>query len=266
MNTNRRPTLEEISLYYDGLLQGEAKDRVEAFLNANPETDPMMRLFQDFECAQENDISEAEVDRLLANNLQEIHSRIYKVNQSREIGWFYLLSPRFICGTIAVLLCLAIGISMLERGDPSMNSPLDTPKIAQAPERGSDTPEIGPAPTVPTTMVSAPDVLKERDVQVNEVQKQAILTMALYAKSALNTGMETVAEKSRGVSQNLALLDENTPLAFDVVRSALDQPAFQAQGDTIQATNSSTEALAKLGRQQLALGLGASMISMISVF
>ncbi len=246
MKQNSRPTVEELSLYYDGLLDGEAKERVEAALSSNPECHDLLNLFEQFDRSMEPAVTESEIDNVLDNTIQHVHDRLVEQPRQREWGWYFIFNPKFLASAFSVLLIFSL---VMVDWNPSTNTPQSNnpdPMIAQFPTTNQQQQEI------------------ERP-ELDEVQKKALLALTDTAKTYFNKGLDYAGEKTTAIKETLTNLPEDTQAGMTIgaFKSALSGQKSEKQSPN---ENSVSQKLVKAGQQQIALGLGASMLTLITVF
>ena len=220
MNQNKRPTLEELSLYYDGLLEGNQKDWVEEWLQKDQSSRQMLNLFHDLECAAEPNLSEDELNQLLGNTVQQVHERILQ-EPRRQDGWFFLFKPRWILTALGTVLLFAVVFTQWETGNIISND--HTAQVHQNKE----------------TNLADLNAKIERP-ELSPVQKQAMLALGNSAKSYFDKGLNYATERTQKVKETLS--NES-----DVLTSA-------------------QEKMIKEGQRQIAIGLGASVLTLLTVF
>lgn len=246
MKQNSRPSMEELSLYYDGLLDGEAKERVEAALNTDPECRDLLNLFEQFDSTMEPAISESEIDNLLDNTIQQVHERLVEAPRRSEWGWCFIFNPKFLASAFSVLLI--VSLVMVDWNPSSVTPQPDNPDpiIAQ----------------VPTTNQQQQTI--ERP-ELDEIQKKALLALTDTAKTYFNKGLDYAGEKTTAIKETLTNLPEDTQAGMTIgaFKSALSGQKTEKQTPN---ENSVSQKLVKAGQQQIAIGLGASMLTLITVF
>jgi len=242
MKETERPTLQEISLYYDGLLEGEAKRRVEAALADGGASHTALKLFQQFDCALEPKLSDAEIDNLLSDTVQQVRVRIHQAPRRREGGWYFLLNPRFLAAAVGSVLLFA---------------------VAMMDWRGTDQ-----APSNQVAIGTADSNDKIERPELTLVQQQAMQAVTNTAKSYLSKGWDYASEKSGVLKDTLAVLpqDSDAVVAVDILRDAGSAKSNSAsQGAAASSTPSKAkETLAWVGRQ-LVLGLSVSLMTLLSI-
>ena len=244
MSSDNRPTMEEFSLYYDGLLEGEVKKRVEEYLATIEEPEIMLSLFKQFDQALEPCLPDEEVNRLLSTNLQEIHDKIYRTEQRvTETGWRFS-DPEAHSGSGFALMFIAAGVSLMQQEHPNQQNQIivkeDRP-IPQPTVHSMDLPQNQQIAQSPPANPGPSRNRMEDQPQVSEAQKQMILALAQYAKNAVNSGVETITEQTQGIRAEVT-------------------------GNIDDSGTKPVDQIARLSRQQVAIGLGASMLSMMMVF
>lgn len=243
MNEKQKPTFEQFSLYFDGLLPEDEKRQVEEYLQTN-QSCKAMQMMEAIDAALQPDLSDEAIDQLLSNTVQEVHARIQQQVPRREGNWFFLLSPKFILTSALALLFVMAGISLI---------PWD--QWSQGPQVASIDQE--------DTSFQIPSLDKVQEV----AQGQALISMAQLAKKALDGGVDYVAKQSesskdsfQGTSQTLVAN------AIKTVRSAQEPLPAPDQVSSASTEPSAAMSLASAGKTQLALGLGASVLQLVTVF
>jgi len=254
MNENKRPSLEELSLYYDGQLPPQDAQRVEAWLTGQDGHDPAWEMMHAFDDAMQPDLSDDAIDQLLSNNVQEIHQKIFETERRTESGWLFFLQPKFLASAFGVFLLIAVGISFMQESDTNRSNPDVT--IAS-----NDTDQVNPSDSED----QGADDQNAGDQALRAMEEQMVLALTGYAKSALNTGYDYANKQSQALMKNLdaAQQGQPRPLALDAVRMTLSQNAGQ---DENAEANPAAEKLAAVGKRQVAIGVGATMLTMMNVF
>ncbi|HOJ61043.1 MAG TPA: hypothetical protein PK878_12215 [bacterium] len=263
MTENRKPTLEELSLFYDGLLDEEEARRVAASLEENEPSRCLLAAFGDFDAALRHNLPEDQFDSLLRDNLKHIQERL--AGQERRArprtasvwGWF--LNPWNLAAGFAGILILFCVFSLFEQQSGV------APQIAVQIPSGMDgmIPEADTGPV--TNHVSLAEM---KDAALTEAQKGAILALASLARSALSTGFEYAKETTSPLGKTLESLPETSELglAVSAIRSSVPQPAESVPESPESTLNPASATIARTGTRQLALGLGTTLLSMICVF
>lgn len=245
----------ELSLYYDGLLDGEKRKEVETWLNDHEESKCLLQVFERFDSALETDLPDDQLESLLGDNLKSVHERLIQEDPQRRKEsvslWDWLLMPRNLLAGLAGLLVLfglySAIVPMEYPGNPAL--------VASA----------VPTPT-PTVETDEPAGEKSKEPVVNEAQKQVILAAAGLAKRAFSSGVDYAKEQGKPLGESLKVLPQTADL-----RAVLQ--SFASTGDQESESNQYTtqkelspgDQLARSGAKQLAIGLGASLLSLISV-
>ena len=239
MNDKRKPTLEQLSFFYDGLLSEDDQKWVKEYLDSESSCHAM-DLFQIMEASLEPDLSEDQIDLVLSNTIQEVHARIEEVRPRRESSWNFLFSPKLILGgavAVLFLLCVATTVDWHKGSIPG--------QIAQVQQDENNLPSI--------------DQLKER------AQGEALLKMARMTKSALQSGVDYAARQTE--SSKGSFEGSKQTLVANALRTAMNPESPQASTN-IPGTSESSAAvsLADVSKKQLAIGLGVSVLHLVSVF
>lgn len=261
MNENNRPSLEELSLYYDGQLPPEDAQRVKAWLSGQEGHDPALDMMHAFDEAMQPDLSDDAIEQLLSNNVQEIHQRIFESERRTDSGWLFFLQPKFLASALGVFLMLAVGISLMQESDTNRasdnNATIARNNTAETTQPGSG--DEGQKTGNQNTEENA------GDQALRAMEEQMVLALTDYAKSALNTGYDYANKQGQSLMKNLdaAQQDQPRPLALDAIRMTLSQSGGEDKGTE---ANPAAENLAAVGKQQVAIGVGATMLTMINVF
>lgn len=263
MMEKRKPTLEQLSLFYDGLLDEDEARAVAAYLAENEPCRCVLSAFGDFDAALQPDLPEDQLDTLLHDNLKTIHERLAvherRVRPQELSIWGWLLNPRnLLAGLAGVLLLFGVYAVYEHNSGPAPQIAVQTPPPA---------PSVNPhAETEPPFEYESFSEMKA--AALSEAQKGAILAFAGMAKSALSTGYEYARETASPLKKTLESLPENSKLglAVNAIRSSVPQANESVPDAQAAAPNTATATLARAGTQQLALGLGTSFLSLITVF
>ncbi len=266
MNQKQKPDLHDLSLYYDGLLDREKSAEIEAQLEQNQSDKRMLDVFKRFESALDSDLDDDRFDQLLNNNLTSIHERLIteeKTHRKQSISiWDWMLMPRnLLAGLAGLLIIFGVfsSIAPMDQG-PTMvaiNNDHGKSDVETGKGKGVITDDIHDQPTI--------DLDNEEPV-VDEAQKQVLIAATGYAKSAFSSGFDYAREKSQPIGKTLSAIPQTADLgiALKAFTSAGSQPDKATDsGEAI--TLSANQLLARTGVKQLALGLGASLITLISV-
>ena len=243
MNDKRKPDFEQLSLFYDGVLSGEEQAKIKEYLDSAPD-DPAVKLFQHMDAALELDITEEQIDLVLSNTIQEVHARINQITNRRESSWGVLFSPKLLFGgvmALLLLLCAATTIDWQKGTNPAS-------QIATA-EKEYVLPTI--------------DELKER------AQGEALLQMARMTKSAFQSGVEYAAkqtEPSKGSFEGTKQTLIASALQTAMKAEAEPDPSPETSNTQSADQSSPSETLANMGKNQLAIGLGVSVLHLVSAF
>lgn len=256
MNEKRRPNLQDLSFYYDGLLDMEKRKEVEEWLGKSEKEKELLTLFASFDAAMQDDPPDDRIDSLLDGNLTEIHKRLIQDDHQRRREsvsfWDWLLLPRHILAGVAGVLIL---FGIFSAVGPMNQSNAPQPVIANA-----------PSSSAPSAEFNNGDADKPKESVVNAAQKQVILAAADLAKRAFSSSVDYAKEQGKPLGESLKNLPQtaNLSVALQSVASPQKSSANPETGDK-QETLSPNEQLARSGAKQLAIGLGASLLSLISV-
>lgn len=263
MMEKRKPTLEQLSLYYDGLLDEDEARAVAAYLEENEPSRCVLSVFGDFDAALQPDLPEDQIDAWLHDNLKTIHERLalqeHRSRRPSDSIWGWILNPRnLLAGLAGILLLFGVYTVYEHTAGVAPQIAIQTPPEASS---GNSLPDTEP----PVEYASFSEM---KAAAISEAQKGAILTIAGLAKSALSTGFEYAKETASPLGKTLESLPGNSEfgLAVNAIRSSVPQPNESAADAQTAAPNTATAALARTGTQQLALGLGTTILSLITVF
>lgn len=233
MKDRCRITEKELSFYYDGLLDEERRQRVEETLKDDSIARHRLETYALFDEALQPDLSREEIDNLLANNATEIHQKLLQPVKRTESFWAFLLAPRALAGACVVLMLFSATLFQFE-----------------------------------STNFSTPN--QDDQVVVTEAQRLAMQAITDYTKSALGRGVGMAAQQSGTLQETFSALEQQQPgalLALGAIRSTLDATGAKASADDEQAENQQPiRRLIHAGIQQVALGIGMSILGLLSVF
>lgn len=255
MNEIRKPTLNELSNYYDGLLDGEDKRRVETYLETHHDSKQILELFDVFDHCSDIEIPEERIDMILSGNLTEIHERLIREERRERKGhvswlsWFFM--PQNLLAGLAALLVLFGTALFFEQ---SFNAGDQGVEIAQGTTpKGPD--DSGPTgdPTTEHIETSVPTL--------SDAQKTTYIALIELTKTAVSNGYEFAKEQTKPLEQNITSMSKAADLSNGL---GMIKPAETTSDNSTLAD--ARKSLAIAGTQQIAIGLGASVISMISVF
>jgi hypothetical protein len=252
MNQKQKPDLHDLSLYYDGLLDQAKSAEIEAQLEQNQSDKRMLDVFKRLESALDSDLEDDRIDQLLNNNLTGIHERLIqeeKTHRKQSISiWDWMLMPRNLLAGLAGLLILFgvfSSIGPMDQGSSSV--------VASVPITNDDQDD-------PMIQVN------NEEPVVDETQKQVIIAATGFAKSAFYSGFGYAKEQSKPIGKTFSALPQTSDLgialkAFTSSASHSDKAASSGESVTLSAN----QLLARTSVKQLALGLGASLITLVSV-
>jgi hypothetical protein len=248
MSENYNPTPEQLSLYFDGLLPEQERRKVEDYLHANP-TPNCMDMFQQFDDALQPELSDAELEQVLSNTVQEVHARVNQLSKRQETSWAFFLSPKFILASMVAVLLLMGTLSTVEWGGTPETEPGSM--IAQGTDPADDDKPV--------------DLDKPIDKQIDEakqrMQGEALIAMAGVVKNTLSSGLDYAAKQTK---ESREPFDQaNRTLVGSALSSIRSPQKTETQN---QEKTLSTATIAELGKNQLAIGLGASVINLVTVF
>lgn len=260
MNDKKKPNLYDLSLHYDGLLEENRRNEVEAYLEEGAEGKNLMQFFQCVDSALEGDLPDDRLDVLLSDNLKGIHERLHREEQQRQRDsisiWDWLLMPRNILAGLAGILIL-FGVFSVYNPTLQPDGGDMTALVAKA------VPTAAPA-TGKSDAKGVVDVMEE--TAVNEAQKQVILAAANLAKRAFSNSYNYAKEQGRPLGESLTVMPQTTNLgvAWQALTSSPKTASDSTQVEGA-APLSPNERLARAGASQLAIGLGASLLNLISI-
>lgn len=247
MNQQKPITPFELSQYYDDLLAGPERQRVEQALQNDPQLRQTLErydLYQHVQCR----LPEEEADRLLQNNLSEIHQRIVAQPPQRSSeGWSWLFSPRVLAYACIMLLIFTAALSQM----PDPSNPGAERSLAQR---------------------SGERWMEESAPPMTELQKQTMLAITGYATSALNQGIEYASEKTETFREafqdseepNLARSGLNAPFAPET-RTGPQNEAAATDGQAPGESEAGAWGMIQMGLNQVVLGISASFFMLLSV-
>ncbi|MBD3267699.1 hypothetical protein GF373_13600 [bacterium] len=244
---DKKPTLEQISLYFDGLLPQEEKSMVEAYLQQKGGSQ-CMDLFQEFDNAMQPDLTDAQIDAALSNNVQEVHARLQERHPRRASTWAYLFSPQFILASIAFIL-LFMGVTTSIDWQAMGNKPADNPTIAE--NTGTET----------SPLDSDKSISEKIREEKEKAQGKALIAMAGYMKNAVTSGFQYATEKT---DTDQVLKNTNKTLVGSAIKT-LQKKETNNTAET-ETDEPASNTLIDIGKKQLAIGLGASMLHLVTVF
>ncbi|MGC9326020.1 MAG: hypothetical protein ACP5I1_00155 [Candidatus Hinthialibacter sp.] len=256
MSDKRKPNLLDLSLYYDGLLDEEKSREVEALLESGGEEKRMLELFECIDSSLEDDLSEDRIDSLLSDNLKDIHERLVREERRRRqesaSWWDWLLAPRNLLAGLASILFLFIVSSTFMSTD---QSPPQNVIIAQGDP--SPTPELNPVEKI----ISA-----DHGSVADETQKQVILAAASLAKRAFSSSLDYAKEQGEPIRDSFISLPQAADLgaAFQALTSSGETSGGSSM-EAAESTLAPSQQLARSSARQLAIGIGASLLSWASI-
>ncbi len=235
MNNKKRPTLEELSLYYDGLLEGEAKRRVEEYLQEDASHRLPLELFETIDDALCPSYTEEEVDDFLQDTIKNVHEKIYEMPQRRQAwSWSFLFTPTFIVSALSLFLLVSV--------------------ISLQVDFSSNRPEINQ------------DMPTERENMIlSQADQQQFDFIKSTASRVWDQGVQLASNQSKQLQESINRLpkDNNMELTMDVIQSAI---AHTSPKENAIKDRESLSSLANLGKRLLALGLSASLMTLMSIF
>ncbi|MDX9753578.1 MAG: hypothetical protein RBU29_06425 [bacterium] len=242
MNQNSKPTLEHLSLYFDGLLPEAESRQVEAFVQTE-ESCKMLEVMALFDSALQPDLDEEAIDSMLANTVHEVHARIQQQEPRREAQWFFFLTPQFILSSVFALVLLMVGVSMAPWEHWGQGT-----QIASLPKEDAS--------------FEIPSLDKIQEI----AQGQALIAMAQMAKKAVDGGVGYVAQQTEASKASFEGTEQT--LVANAIRTVRAPEASPAPAAVVDSDSAATEnpMLVTMGKTQLALGLGATVLQLVTVF
>ncbi len=249
---HNKPTFEELSLYYDGLLDAARQVEVQEWLEHDPQSQRVLSAFSLLDRSQQPEMSQDELDGFLDGTLQNIHARIYsedrmaKYQSTSILNW---LSPK-VLGSVFALSVTAFALVLAFNATHTVDTPTqDNPQtVIQG---------VTPLDETPRT--------EDQAGITEEMQRQALLATARTAKSWIETGMQYAAANRERVTKPLQEFqaDANKALALSTLPPVL--PRANPDGLPEEETPpSAVQTLAQVGQQQVAIGLGVSLLTLAS--
>jgi hypothetical protein len=252
---NNKPTIEELSLYYDGLLDHKRQNDIKTWLENDPASQRVLDTFAMFDRSQQPDTGQDELDGFLSDTLQNVHARIYAEDRDakyKSASWLSWLSPKIMVPALVITVAafaVIISLNNLNTVEPPNPDETQSPIIVQVP---SDIP--GDNQTLD------PSAIEET------VRREAMLATARMARSLFDNGMQYAQENSERVTQPLKDLKTKTEsaLTLSTIPSLLPRTEPQDENANV-APPSAIHSLAKMGQQQVAIGLGISLLTLASL-
>ncbi|MDP8244776.1 MAG: hypothetical protein P9L94_11885 [Candidatus Hinthialibacter antarcticus] len=233
-------TPDMLSRYYDGLLDDDQARRVAQSIESDPEAHQLLETYALFDDALQPDLSDAEIDGLVSDTVQQVHQRLAMPTRRVNASWSWLLAPRFMMAACVVLALVSIVIV------PQMQAPVDdgSQRIAEAPADDNPTAELDP------------------------IQQQALLATASFAGSAISSGVNAISERSGALAETYKAIETKSEasIALSAIREGIT--SLRANDEQTQIKTEATEAvnqLEELKRRQAVIGLGASLFSFMSI-
>lgn len=242
-----KPTIEELSLYYDGLLDHKRQNEIKTWLETDPASQHVLDTFALFDRSQQPDTTCDELDGFLSDTLQNVHARIYAEDRDakyKSVSWLSWLSPKIMVpamGLTIAVFALVIAFNNLNTVDTSTH--------------------VGEQPPVNVAGLD-----EEQQAIEETVRREAMLATARVARSLFNNGMQYAQENSGRVTQPLKELKAKTEnaLTLSTIPTLLPRTEPQETNDNTQPP-SAVRSLAKMGQQQVAIGLGVSLLTLASL-
>lgn len=252
---NNKPTIEELSLYYDGLLDHKRETEINTWLETDPASQQVLDTFSMIDRSQQPEIKHDELDGFLSDTLQNVHARIYaedreaKYRSTSVLSW---LSPKIMVPALGITVAAFAMIISLNNLN-TVDSP--TPDHTQPPVISGD-PDIIPD-----------DGNDEQLTPIEEtVRREAMLATARMARSLYDNSIQYAKDNSERVTQPLQDLKSKTESALTLSTIPPLMPRTESQTtDENAKPPSAVQSLAKMGQQQVAIGLGVSLLTLASL-
>lgn len=249
---NHKPTLEELSLYYDGLLDAKRQSEVNAWLENDPASKQTLAAFELFDRSLQPELKHDELDGFLSDTLQNVHAQIYaedRVAKYQSASWLVWLSPKVLVPALGIAVAVFAVIVTIN----NMNSVDSTGEQSAPPEIIVENPN------------PINDIMEEESAIDETLQREAMLATARFAKNWMDAGMQYANANREQVTQPLQELKTSAEKALTLSTIPSLLPRTEAEPNTEVSTPPSAIAtLAKAGQQQVAIGLGVSLLAFAS--
>lgn len=234
-------TPDMLSRYYDGLLDDDQARRVAQHIESDPEARRLLETYALFDDALQPDLSDAEIDDLVSDTVQQVHQRLARPVRRTSAGWSWIFAPRFLMAACAALALVSVVIV------PQMQSLTNDGGGAIA--RLSNEDENAPR-------------------ELDPIQQQAFLAAANLAGSAISSGVNAVSERSGALTEAYKAIE--TKSEASIALSAIRKGITSLRSDNQQTADSpevaeTVDQLEELKRRQAMIGLGASLFSFMSM-
>ncbi|MBZ0257589.1 hypothetical protein K8I31_16100 [bacterium] len=240
-------TPQELSLYYDGLLDGARAQEVARQLEADPDARRMMESFALFDDAIQPDLSDEEIDALVSDTVQQVHQRLAQPVRRESSSWSWLLAPRFMMAACVVLALFSVVMVPQFQTAPNNvieQNPDTNGNGGKGEEKGAPTDEMDP------------------------LQKQAFVAVASYAGKTISSGVNAVSERSGAIAETYQAIENKSEasVALSAIREGISSLRSSEDKTVASAEKSeSVNQLEELKRRQAMIGLGASLFSFVSM-
>lgn len=235
-------TPQELSLYYDGLLDGARAQEVARQLEAEPDARRMMESFALFDDAMQPDLSDEEIDALVSDTVQQVHQRLAQPVRRESASWSWLLAPRFMMAACVALALFSVVVVPQFQTAPNKEIAVDT--LPQGEEKDAPADELGP------------------------LEKQAFVAVASYAGKTISNGVNAVSERSDAIAETYQAIENKSEasVALSAIREGISSLRTKENPTVASAEKSeSVNQLEELKRRQAMIGLGASLFSFVSM-
>lgn len=248
MKATHHPTLEELSLYHDRALDPDTMARVRSHAGECGECRETLRCFETLgEAVNTGLMPDAEIDAFLDDNLKQLRARIFeeeRINKYESKGLLSWLSPRTLGTALAV--CLAAMIATFA-WPPAENGAhiAERPGAVEPAQDDSGPPAVAQAPEA--------DPLTEEQVRL----------AANLARRIWDSGMQYASANRERVTESVREIDKEARQAL-----AMGQIPRLLPGESGNEAEEGEEppaaivTLANVGKQQITIGLGVSMLSL----
>ncbi|RJP26297.1 MAG: hypothetical protein C4527_15580 [Candidatus Omnitrophota bacterium] len=247
MNRKTHLTEKQLSFYFDGLLDEEETRSVAAHLAECESCRYVLNTFACFDKAWQPDLSDEEMRRLLGNTVQDVHARIIESERRErsmaQPAWVWFFNPKNLLAAMGamILVCGAISLWMQESGN------FTAAGVVAVNE------EFEPLP------------------EASQPQKEALITVAQWAKSTAAGGLDYAIEKKDVVGKTLSSLQKETDKALGKGILITGQGAEETEPADGNASSSpgAFHNFMRVGREQVLLGLVslcASILTLLPLF
>ncbi len=222
MDTERRPQLEELSLFIDGLVSETDRNRIEAWLESDAELRAEYRLLQSLQQTMAEDEPEPD-QKMFTDARMAILDAVKEESANPAHGtwpsWVRWLSPqRLVPATVGLCMLLFAIALFTGTGDREISSPDEpTQRIAKA------DPEPTVEPTDPDPAQLTPEQIEQAQVALDYSRQMLTSTAATVGDKAENLSNNTAeqfsAKKTLATTQGKALWDAGSTQASEVAKT-----------------------------------------------